>query len=85
MNALWNAGNPVFHRGSGGSDAESDDVKHLQWLKTACSGRAKVAAGSSADDIGCEAPRRNAHDFPAVASSLGNLLDRDAPANQGLD
>ena len=58
---------------------------YLQWLKTACSGRAKGAAGSSAEDIGCEAPRRIAYDFPAVASSLGNLLDWDAPANQGQD
>ena len=58
---------------------------YLQWLKTACSGRPKGAAGSSAEDIGCETPRRIAHDFPAVASSLGNLLDREAPANQGQD
>jgi hypothetical protein len=58
---------------------------YLQWLKTARCGRAKGAAGSNAEDIGCEAPRRMAHDFPAVARSLGNLLDRDAPANQGQD
>jgi hypothetical protein len=43
------------------------------------------AAGSGAEDIGRKTPRHVAHDLSAVASSLGNLLDRDALANQSQD
>jgi Carbamoyl-phosphate synthase L chain, ATP binding domain len=49
-------------------DVPRDDpalmVAYLQWLKAAYSGRVKEAAGSSAEDIGCEAPRHIARGRP---------------------